>query len=65
MWNDLADDTGDFPKLNKIDKIYIEGSSGTQLERSITVFSNWMMSESQPGLDHPKKLDSRIHVKYY
>ena len=44
MWNNLSDDTGDFPNLNNLEKNDIEDASGTQLERSLTVFSTWMMS---------------------
>ena len=37
-----------------------------QLARSITVFSNWILSESEPGLDDKKvSLDSRIYVEDY
>ena len=36
VWNNLSDDTGAFPKLNKMEKNYIEGASGTQLARSLT-----------------------------
>ena len=45
MWNDCSDNTRAFPKLNNIQKIYIEGASGTQFEISLTVFSTWMLSE--------------------
>ena len=56
MWKNCSDDTGDFPKLNKMEENDIEGASETQLARSLTVFSNWMPIESNPGLDGKKSL---------
>ena len=54
MWNNFSDNTGDFPKINNMEKDYVEGASGTHLEISLTVFSTWMLSESNPGLDGKK-----------
>ena len=45
MWNDWSYDTGDFPKLNKTEKIDIEGASGTKLLTSLNVFSTSMLSQ--------------------
>ena len=56
MWNYFSDDTGAFPKTNKMEKNGIEGASGTQLARSLTVFSTWVLSESKPGLDGQNNL---------
>ena len=39
MWSCCSDDTGSFPKLNKMQRIGIEDKSGTQLEMSINMFS--------------------------
>ena len=55
MWNNLSDYTRAFPDMNKMEKNYIEGASGTQLARSVTVFSTWMIIESNPGLDGQKQ----------
>ena len=51
MWNNFSDKTRAFPKLNNMEKNDIEGASGTQLARSLTIFSSWMLSELNPGLD--------------
>ena len=56
MWNNCSDDTGAFPKLNKMEKNDIEGASGKQLATSLIVFSIWMLSEPKPGLDGQKHL---------
>ena len=56
MWNDSSDNTGDFHKLNNMDKNDIEGASGTQLVTSLNIFSTWMRSESKTFLDSKKKL---------
>ena len=55
MWNYFSEDTGAFPALNKMEKIYIVDAGGTQLERVLTVFSTWILSESKPGLYGQKK----------
>ena len=54
MWNNCSYNTGAFPKLDNMKKNDIEGSSGTQLAKSLAVFSTWMLSESKPGLDCQK-----------
>ena len=36
MRNNCSGDTGAIPKLNDMEKNYIEGASGTQLETSLT-----------------------------
>ena len=56
MWNDCSDNTGAFTKLNKMEKNDIGGASGTQLATSITVFSTWILSEPNLGLDGKKSL---------
>ena len=66
MLKDCSDDTGAFTNLNKMEKDDMEGASGTQLARSLTVFSTWIMSESKPGLDGKNVLsESRSHVEDY
>ena len=66
MWNDWSDNTGAFTKLNNMEKNDIEGTSGTNLEISLTVFSNCMLSEFNPYLDGKKvSLESRINVEDY
>ena len=56
MWNYFSDDTGAFPKLNKMDKNDIEGASGTQLVTSLNIFSTWMLNKFRTVLDVRKKL---------
>ena len=56
MWNCCSDDNGSFFNLNKIDKNDIKGASGTHLARRLTVFSNYMLSESKTDLDGLKSL---------
>ena len=51
MCNSCIDSTRDFTKLNNMEKHYIKCASGTQLSISLTVFSTWMLIESNPGLD--------------
>ena len=41
--------------MNQMEKNYIEVASGTQLEISLTIFSTWILSESNLGLDGQKK----------
>ena len=50
LWNYWSYDTGAFPKMNNTEKNDIEGASGTQLARSITIFNTWMLSKPKPGL---------------
>ena len=45
MWNYFSNDTGYFPKLDEIDRNYIEGESGKQFVTSSNVFSTCMMSK--------------------
>ena len=54
MWNYFSDDTREFPKKNKMEKNGIEGASGTQLARSLTVFSTCKLRKSKPDLDGQK-----------
>ena len=56
MWNDLSDNTGGFPKMNKMEKNDIEVASGIQLVTSLNIFSTWMMIQSRTVLDGQKKL---------
>ena len=56
MWNYCSYDTEAFSNLNKMDKNDIEVASGTQLVRSLNIFSTWMMSQSRRVLDGQKKL---------
>ena len=66
MWNDWSDNIGAFTKLNNMEKNDIEGTSGTNLARSLTVFSNCMLSECNPYLDGKRfSLESRINVEDY
>ena len=67
MWNDLSDDTGDFPNLDNMEKIYIEVASGMQLVTSLCVFQ-YLDSESIEdsfGWSKGYMLESRILVEYY
>ena len=49
-----------------MEKSDTEGASGTQLARSLTVFSTCTMSELNPGLDGKNSLlESRSNVKDY
>ena len=56
MWNDFLDNARAFPKLNNMEKNYIEVASGTQLETSLIIFSTWMLIELNPGLYVQKSL---------
>ena len=56
MWNNCSDNTRDFPNINNMEKNDIEGASGAQLATSLTVFSNWMLSKSKPGLYGQKSI---------
>ena len=47
MWNYCSGDTGDFPKLSKMEINNIKGASGTKLVTSLNVFSTWMLSKSK------------------
>ena len=56
MCNDFSDDTGDFSKLNKMQKNDTEDSSGTYLVNSLNVFSTWMLIQPKKVLYVQKKL---------
>ena len=56
MWHHCSDDTGVFPKMNKMEENEIEGAGGMKLARNITIFSTWILIELKPGLDVQKIL---------
>ena len=56
MWNDFIENTGAFPKMNKMQKHYIEGTCGTQLVARLNVFSTYMLIQSKTVLYNQKKL---------
>ena len=53
MWNHCSDNTRAFPKINKMERNYIYGTSGTQLVTSIN-FSTWMLGQQKKVLDGKK-----------